>query len=83
MSNSNFIAIRSNDGAWKVIPTKFDRQVGDAIVVDNKKFVVVTSGDFYTCKSTMDFSVIKNIQHRKNGKIPVYPEGKFSERNLI
>lgn len=80
---NTYITIRSNSGKWKVIPTKFDRNPGDAVLYENEKYLVISVGDKNDCISVMNFSVNKNNQHIKNGFKIVLPEGRFVERNII
>lgn len=77
---SKFVALRSNEGKWMLFETKFDRQVGDAMVFDDIKYVVIVEGDKELCEA----AIRTGIEHGKSKENQlVYPEGAFIERELI
>ena len=78
----NFIAIRNNDGQWKTQPTKFLREVGDAMTVEGKRYVVIAFGSRSHCTQIMNFQASANRKHRKNGYEVNYPDGRFINRDL-
>lgn len=77
---ATFIALRSHEGNWKVIPTKFDRQAGDAMMIEGKRFIVITSGDRDLCIDSMNFSISRNRKHIANGGIITMGNGVIKER---
>jgi hypothetical protein len=82
-----FVTLQSQpiDGVvyWKVMPTKFDREPGDAMQVEGVNYTVLTVGDREACIVTMNFARERALINLKRGFITKIPVGKFNERAII
>lgn len=83
MEKQLFIAIRSEDGKWLVQETKFAREAGDRLVINNKPYIVVTTGSEEECSLTMQESIRQNNKLWKAGLKPVYNDAGRQEREAL
>jgi riboflavin synthase alpha subunit len=65
---------------WKVVPTKFNREVGDAMVVDGLKFTVTHVGDRAYCAGAMSELMNRFKINRAAGYLTRVPIGQYNER---